>query len=74
MAEVKVNARSLRCPGPIVKLFKACQGCAAGDVIVVEATDPGFKKDVEAWCKRTGNELLALEERDGVFIARVRKS
>lgn len=73
MAEIRVNARSLQCPGPIVQLFKACQGCKKGDVIIVEATDPGFRKDVEAWCKKTGNQLESLVEEGGAYIARVRK-
>lgn len=73
MAEIRVNARGLQCPGPIVKLFQACKGANVGDVIVVEATDPGFKKDVEAWCRKIGNHLLSLDEAGGVFVAKVEK-
>lgn len=73
MAEIKVNARGLQCPGPIVKLFQACKDAKPGDVIVVEATDPGFKKDVDAWCRKTGNRLLSLDEIDGAYIAKIER-
>ncbi len=73
MAEIKLNCRGLQCPGPIVKLFQACKECKPGDVLVVEATDPGFKKDVEAWCQRTGNKLLSVQDEQGVLVARIQK-
>lgn len=74
MAEKYINARGLQCPGPIVQLFQAAKTAASGDILVVEATDGGFKKDVVAWCKKTGNELLSLEDNDGVLTARIRKA
>lgn len=72
MAEKSINARGLQCPGPIVQLFNTVKASQAGDEIVVEATDMGFKKDVAAWCKKTGHELVGLDEKDGVITARVR--
>lgn len=74
MAEIFVNARGLQCPGPIVQLFKAIQNCNPGDVVVVEATDPGFRNDVEAWCRRTGHRLVSIEDKDGAIVARVIKA
>lgn len=74
MKEVILDARGLQCPGPIVQLFKAVKCADPGDVVIVEATDPGFKKDVTAWCCKTDNELVALEEADGVIRAKVRKA
>ena len=73
MAEISINCRGLQCPGPIVRLFKEAKCCAEGDILNIEATDLGFQKDIAAWCKKTQNELLSLEEEDGVVKARIKK-
>ncbi len=73
MAEKFINARGLQCPGPIVQLFKEAQNCAGGDILCIEVTDRGFKKDIAVWCKKTKNELLSLDEEGGVIKARIKK-
>ncbi len=73
MAEVKLNARGLQCPGPIVMLFKNMKAAAPGDIAVIEVTDSGFKADVEAWCKKTGNPLQSLTDEGGVITATIVK-
>jgi len=57
-----------------VQLFKEAQNCAGGDVLCIEVTDQGFKKDIAAWCKKTKNELLSLDEEDGVIRAKIKIS
>ncbi len=74
MAERYVNCKGLQCPGPLVQVAREARGAATGDILVVEATDIGFKKDVAAWAGKTGNELLTLEEADGVITVRIRVS
>jgi len=71
MAEDKiiVDARGMACPGPITKLVRAYRKAKPGIIIEVLATDPGFKPDVEAWAKRTGNEIIELKEDNGVIKA-----
>ena len=73
MADIKINAKGLQCPGPIVQLFTQIKTLNSGDIVEIEATDHGFVKDVEAWCKKTGNKLLHLEEKDNIITARVEK-
>lgn len=73
MAEKYINARGLQCPGPIVELFKVAKAAENGDVITIEVTDCGFSKDITAWCKKTGNELVSLEEIEGIIKAVVKK-
>ena len=53
-----VDARGLSCPMPIVKTAQAMKSLASGALIEVLATDPGSVKDVAAWSRTTGNELL----------------
>ncbi|MEA4846619.1 MAG: sulfurtransferase TusA family protein [Clostridiaceae bacterium] len=73
MAEKYINARGLQCPGPIVELFKVAKASESGDLITIEVTDVGFKKDIEAWCKKTNNQLVSLVEEEGTIKAVIRK-
>ena len=57
--DVEVDATGLNCPLPILKAKKALAGLASGQVLKVISTDPGAKRDFEAFARQTGNELLA---------------
>ena len=73
MNEKHLDCKGLQCPGPIVKLFRTAKECQPGDILVMEATDKGFRSDVAAWCERTGNKLVSIEEEGGVVVARIEK-
>jgi tRNA 2-thiouridine synthesizing protein A len=64
----------MKCPQPLFEVHKNIKELLAGEVLEVHADDPAFKLDIEAWCKRTGHELVDLEKVESKFIARVRKS
>ena len=64
MAEHQLDCKGLNCPMPIVKISKQMRTLASGEVLVVEATDPAFKADLQAWVKRFGHELKQLDEGD----------
>lgn len=53
-----IDARGLSCPMPIVRTAQATRGLASGQYAELLATDPGSIKDVAAWCRTTGNELI----------------
>jgi tRNA 2-thiouridine synthesizing protein A len=53
-----VDARGLACPMPIVRLAQAIKPIASGAVVELLATDPGSQRDVVAWCRSTGNDLI----------------
>jgi tRNA 2-thiouridine synthesizing protein A len=63
-ADVTLDCKGLLCPMPIVKLSKAIKEMQAGQVVLMEATDPGSVPDVTAWSKNTGHPLVA-QDRDG---------
>ncbi|NLV74529.1 MAG: FAD-dependent oxidoreductase [Chloroflexi bacterium] len=66
----RVDARGLQCPGPIVQVFQQMQTMQPGDVLEVLASDPGFKRDAEAWAQSTGNRLMSIrDEADGTIRA-----
>jgi tRNA 2-thiouridine synthesizing protein A len=74
MSTATLDAKGLACPMPIVKTKKAMKGLNAGDTLTVEATDPGSVKDMEAFCRMTGNELVGTNETDGVYVYEIKKS
>ncbi len=53
-----VDARGLACPLPTARVATAMLGLHQGEVLELEATDPGATRDVAAWTHRTGHELL----------------
>ena len=53
-----LDARGLNCPLPILKTKKAIKEVAVGDTLKVLSTDPGSIKDMEAYCRATGNDLV----------------
>ena len=59
-----LDARGLNCPLPILRAKKALNELQSGQVLRLIATDPGSVKDFQAFCKQTGNELLAHSESD----------
>jgi len=73
MAEHFIDAKYLQCPGPITQLFKKIKEVNSGDMVVIEVTDMAFKMDVQSWCKKTKNELISLEENNGVITAKIKK-
>jgi len=73
MKTTKIDACGLQCPGPIIKLKKAIDEIAEGERIEIIATDEGFSRDAEAWCKSTGNTLLSNTSDKGQFTVVVEK-
>lgn len=57
-----LDCRQMRCPLPIVKVSRAVKEMAAGQTLWVEADDPAFKSDLEAWTHATGHDLLDFLE------------
>ena len=46
----------------------------SGQVLKMEATDPGSVNDVNAWTRRTGNELVTHSEEGGLYIFYIKKA
>ncbi|MHA1409258.1 MAG: sulfurtransferase TusA family protein [Candidatus Odinarchaeia archaeon] len=58
-----LDFRGLNCPMPIVKTKKEIQTIDIGQILEVWTTDPGAKEDFPRWAKRTGNEIINVEEK-----------
>ena len=70
---VYIDAKGLKCPGPIVKVADTVKGLADGQKVFVEATEDAFASDIAVWCQRTGNNLEKLEVKPGVIEAAIEK-
>ncbi|MFM2105875.1 MAG: hypothetical protein RL338_907 [Chloroflexota bacterium] len=62
-----VDATGLSCPMPIVKTAQAMRAVAPGELVELIATDAGSLKDVVAWTRTTGNELVEQTTDGGVY-------
>jgi NADPH-dependent 2,4-dienoyl-CoA reductase/sulfur reductase-like enzyme/peroxiredoxin family protein/TusA-related sulfurtransferase/rhodanese-related sulfurtransferase len=70
---IEVDACGLQCPGPVLKLKKEIDKLNPGEMLREIATDPGFAKDVYAWAKMTGNQVLSVEQQGPKVTALVQK-
>ncbi|MBP2653572.1 MAG: cdr1 [Firmicutes bacterium] len=71
----KLDVCGLQCPGPIRLVFEKMAEMKDGELLEVSATDPGFQKDIGAWCAKTGNILLKgeFEKEHNRFIVLIQK-
>ena len=73
VCRLSVDACGISCPGPILKLKNSMSELAAGEMLEITATDPGFPRDAEAWCQTTGNRFISATSEAGrinVVVAR----
>lgn len=71
---IKVDACGIQCPGPILKLKQAMDVLAVGQQLEVRATDAGFPRDAEAWCRTTGHKFLSKRAEGGIQIVEIEKA
>jgi tRNA 2-thiouridine synthesizing protein A len=72
-ADQTIDCVGLYCPMPIVKTAQAIKELSEGQVLEVIADDVGIKSDMPAWCNKTGNECVGIEEETGEIKVYVRK-
>ena len=69
-----LDARGMNCPLPILRTKKALSAMSTGETLAITSTDPGSFKDMQAFCKQTGNELVSSDSNQGEFIFLVHKT
>ncbi len=74
MVDVELDCKDMYCPMPIVKLKKATKTMQSGQTLRLVATDPGSKRDIPAWAKKTGATILESTEDDGLFVFLIKVS
>jgi len=74
MSDAVVDARGLKCPIPIAKISGVMKKLESGQILEVMANDRAFGRDVQAFCRVSGNQLESLDETDGEFKAVIKKT
>ena len=69
-----LDARGKSCPLPIVLIAKALREAGSGTRLTIQADDRAFPEDVRAWCRKTGNALVSLDNKPGYYEALIEKS
>ncbi|WP_438318733.1 sulfurtransferase TusA family protein [Sporosarcina sp. FA9] len=72
-ADVKLDAKGLACPMPIIKTKKVMSTLMDGQVLEVTATDKGSKADLAAWSESVGHQYIGTIEQDDVLTHYIRK-
>lgn len=73
-ATQSLDARGMNCPLPILRTKKALTTLNKGETLAIVSTDPGSVKDMQAFCKQTGNELVSSSTNQGEFEFLIRKN
>lgn len=74
MTETRLNLRGLKCPLPALKTRKALKGLTAGQILVVECTDPLASIDIPHLLNETGDLLDATAREGEALVFRIRKA
>jgi len=62
------------CPEPVIRTNEEIGNIGVGEVLELLADDPSSRPDITSWAKRTGHELLSVEEDGGVFRFLIRRT
>ncbi len=68
----KIDCLGQKCPAPILRIATAAkQAGSTPTILELQADDPDFPKDVQAWCRTASATLGEVHEANGVFTTRV---
>ena len=68
-----LDCTGMACPGPLMQVKARCETLAPGQELAVTASDPGFARDIDAFARSNGFELLGVERAKGLIKARLRR-
>jgi tRNA 2-thiouridine synthesizing protein A len=71
--DAAVNMRGLKCPLPTLKTKKLLSKMAAGEVLVIQCTDPLTTIDIPNLIRETGNKLEDSVKKGRVLTFTIRK-
>ena len=68
-----LDARGLSCPMPLFQTKKEITNLTSGEILQIDGTDPGSRKDFSGWCDRSGNKYLGEREMHGYISFFIKK-
>lgn len=69
-----LDVRGDCCPYPLIKTKKQVEQLKSGEILKVIANDPVAPQNIDAWVKKSGNKLLAVEQEDNLYNIYVQKT
>jgi len=63
----------LFCPMPIARTKQELDKMKPGQILEILADDPGFEKDLPAWCRMTGENFIGIEKANSLIKGYVKK-
>ncbi|MDB2384404.1 sulfurtransferase TusA family protein [Endozoicomonas sp.] len=66
--DLELDLKGMRCPLPLLKAKQAMSQLGSGQMLKVQATDPGSVRDFASYARIAGHELVVSDEVSGAFI------
>ena len=63
MTKVRLDARRLLCPLPVIRVQDRVRELAPGTIVEAVCSDPGALQDIPAWCRINGHKVLSTQSR-----------
>lgn len=71
---IVLDAKGMSCPMPLLKTKQALNAMVTGEILRIEATDPGSVRDFAVFSEQSGNSLLDSEVVEGVYFFSLQKA
>jgi peroxiredoxin family protein/TusA-related sulfurtransferase len=68
---LELDCRAQQCPVPVLQLAKAAARVGDGGCVLIRADDPAFPKDLRAWARSAGSQIVRFDECGGYYEAAV---
>ncbi len=68
-----LDCTGLFCPMPIVQTKLELGGMKSGEILEITGDDPGFEKDLPAWCRMSGEKFLEMKKEGNILKGYVMK-
>ncbi len=70
-ATVELDCRTQHCPLPVLRLAKAAGEVGDGGSVLIRADDPAFPKDLRAWARSAGSQIMRFDDCGDYYEAEV---
>ncbi len=62
-----IDTKGMQCPRPLLKAKQTLEEMEPGQILEVIANDPTTKTTFPAYAKRSGDDLLAIDEDGAIY-------
>lgn len=69
-----LDVRGECCPYPLILTKKRVEKLESGEILHIIADDAVAPQNIDAWVKKSGDKLLAVEKQDNIYNIYVQKA